>query len=138
MTFILSAAASAAPNEFSWAYILYLALASLLGGGAATLYNSFKENKRADSQAEAMGLKTPAEVEQIHVSGMEILIVRLQEDNGILRKDRDYWKAEYDKIKQQVDEMAKQIDQYRLQIHELQQAMDRIAQGSPAKRAGVE
>lgn len=137
MTFVLSAATSA-PNEFSWVYILYLVLATLLGGGATSLYNSIKENKRADSQAKAMGLKTPAEVEQIHVSGMEILIGRLQEDNGILRKDRDYWKAEYDKIKQQVDEMAQQIDQYRLQIHELQQAMDRIVQGSPAKRAGVE
>lgn len=134
---MVMAAAVEQPDDFSWVYILYLALASLLGGGAATLYNTYKENKRADQQAKAMGLKTPAEVEAIHVSGMEILITRLQEDNGILRKDRDYWKAEYDKIKDRVDQMAEQIEQYRQQVHDLQEAMENIAKSSPAKQAGA-
>lgn len=106
-----------------------------LGGGISTAISSWRAAKKTQAEADALGLKTPVEVESMQVSSMDIVIKNLHSENKLLREDRDYWKGMYNTIKDEVDNLVKEMDDYRRRITELQMALQDAASHAPSDQA---
>lgn len=92
----------------------------VFGGGFLALTKTLVEGRKAKAQNKQLGIKTPIEIRQIEMSTADVLIENLQDDNRVLRVERDYWKTNYTDMKQQVDQLLKQLDDYRDQVKLLQ------------------
>lgn len=116
-------------------FVSYLLDLLFVGGGLAAIfgiYKTFKEGKRAWSESKAIDAKTPVDVRKTEVETLDLVIENLQEENKILRDDRDYWKGMYTEVQEQVSALAKELDEYRVRVRELQESLDDFAKHSPA------
>lgn len=116
--------------------IIILILTFIVGGGITTGVKSWNEAKATKSEAERAGLKTPVEIESIRVASLDLVLKNMQEENQMVRSDRDYWKSMYHQIKEEVDTLIVEMDSYRSRVIELQKALQTAESHAPS--AGAE
>lgn len=118
-------------------FLEYLLNLFLTGGGLVAftaLYKAFIERKKTIAETKTLTIKTPAEVDKTKAETQDIIIGNLQEDNRVLREDRDYFKGLYEQVQEQVAKLITELDQYRARVRELQDAMDAMGRHSPAQQ----
>lgn len=122
---------------------LYYVLTFIFGGGLFSLIKTFVESKQINANAKGINLKSPLEAENLQISGMESLIKNLQDDNKVLRDDRDYWKGNYEMVREQVEKLSAELDRQeernaklRAEIDKMKARLDEAEKRSPAHVAG--
>lgn len=120
-------------------------LVFIFGGGLFTAIKTWIDHAEFKQNAKTAKMKTPVEVDNLKVAGLEVLAKNLQEDNKVLREERTYWKTEYDVLKVEVvrlsDELGKLEDRnakLRKYIDDLQKHIALVSDNSPACLQGRE
>lgn len=112
--------------------IIILILTALFGGGLFSGYQAFQQANKTKQEAASVGLKTPVEIESIRIASLDLVLKNLQEENALVRVDRDYWKNAYTQVKGEIDNLINEMDEYRRRIAELQTALERAAAAAPS------
>jgi predicted RNase H-like nuclease (RuvC/YqgF family) len=82
-------------------------IAVVLGGGLiaalVSVYKARSERQKMDAETEAVGAKTPAEVESIQITSMVNALNGARAINDDLRKDNEALRREFDILKERFD-----------------------------------
>jgi chromosome segregation ATPase len=111
--------------------IVKIIVAFVTGGGALGLYQTFVKNKEVKSNAKIADIKTPVEVESMQIAGMEVLIENLQEDNKILRDERDRWREGFNELQDRLNAVNNELAKTQRVLMDLQHEMDRLRKSIP-------
>jgi predicted nuclease with TOPRIM domain len=111
--------------------IAKIIVAFVTGGGALGLYQTFVKNKEVKSNAKIADIKTPVEVESMQIAGMEVLIENLQEDNKVLRDERDRWREGFNELQDRLNAVNNELAKTQRVLMDLQHEMDRLRKSIP-------
>lgn len=124
------------------AEVLKLILTFIMGGGLMTLIKTYFDSREVATNSKIANMKAPVEKDAIQITSFNTLVERLQEDNRVLREDRDYWKGNYEIVRAQVDKLSDELERQeesnhrlRMEVEDLKRQLDKVESNSPAARS---
>lgn len=118
-------------------------LTFIFGGGLWAAIKTYFDSREVSERSKVAKIKTPLELESMQLTGLETLAKNLQEDNEVLRKDRDYYKEQYEMVSEKLQKLSDELDRQeeanhklRMEIDSLRKELKSVHNNSPAVQAG--
>lgn len=105
--------------------IVYSIITFVFGGGLTGLVTAIATNRRVKAEAQNAGAKTQPEINQLTVGTMGEVINNLQNDNKVLREERDKYMKRLQEMEERVAFLTTELSKVQAEIGRLlQEAVD--------------